>query len=398
MLRSLYSGISGLRANQTMMDVVGNNIANVNTTGFKASNTVFQDTLSQLIQGSSAPTNTRGGTNPAQIGLGVRVAAITTNFNPGAAQSTGRSSDVMIQGDGFFVEKLNGQNVYTRNGALNFDALGRLVGPDGGMVQGWMADVNGAINTNAQIGNLSIPIASTLAPERTDSVKLAGNLPADGTLTSPVQTSLDVYDDQGKVSTLNASFTRQAAAPPSTDTVWDFTLSKPGFSVTGTVTFDSTGTLTAASPSVIDGATVDLSQLTGYAGLNTLGVDSANGSAAGTLQGFSIGSDGVMTGTFSNGLTKSLGQLAVATFANPAGLSKAGASGYVASTNSGRVQIGTAGSGARGALAGGALEMSNVDLAAEFTNLIVAQRGFQANSRIISAGDEILQDLVNIKR
>src|SRR3954469_12974184 len=159
MLRSLYSGISGLRANQTMMDVVGNNIANVNTTGFKASNTVFQDTLSQLIQGSSAPSNFRGGTNPAQIGLGVRVAAITTNFNPGAAQSTGRSADVMIQGDGFFVEKLNGQNVYTRNGALNFDALGRLVGPDGGIVQGWMADSNGTINVNAQIGALSIPIS-----------------------------------------------------------------------------------------------------------------------------------------------------------------------------------------------------------------------------------------------
>jgi len=130
MLRSLYSGISGLRANQTMMDVVGNNIANVNTTGFKASNTVFQDTLSQLVQGASAPSAGRGGTNPSQIGLGVRVAAITTNFNPGAAQSTGRGADLMIQGDGFFVERLNGQNVYTRNGALGFDANGRLVGPD----------------------------------------------------------------------------------------------------------------------------------------------------------------------------------------------------------------------------------------------------------------------------
>jgi flagellar hook protein FlgE len=392
MLRSLYSGISGLRANQTMMDVVGNNIANVNTTGFKASNTVFQDTLSQLIQGSSAPSSFRGGTNPAQIGLGVRVAAITTNFNPGAAQSTGRSADVMIQGDGFFVEKLNGQNVYTRNGALNFDALGRLVGPDGGIVQGWMADSNGNINVNAQIGALSIPISSTIAPQATDAVKLSGNLPADGTLTTAPQTSIDVYDVQGKARTLNASFTRTSP------TTWDVSLTDGTTTTTGTLSFSSDGTTPTPSTMTLGGIDVDLSGLTGYSGLSTLGVESANGASAGTLQGFSIGSDGVMTGTFSNGQTKSLGQIAVATFANPAGLSKAGASGYVASTNSGLVQIGTAGSGSRGALAGGALEMSNVDLAAEFTNLIVAQRGFQANSRIISAGDEILQDLVNIMR
>ncbi len=392
MLRSLYSGISGLRANQTMMDVVGNNIANVNTTGFKASNTVFQDTLSQLIQGSGAPSNFRGGTNPAQIGLGVRVAAITTNFNPGAAQSTGRSADVMIQGDGFFVEKLNGQNVYTRNGALNFDAQGRLVGPDGGIVQGWMADANGAINVNAQIANLSIPISSTIAPQATDSVVLTGNLPADGTLSTAPQTSIDVYDQQGNARTMNASFTRTSS------TTWDVSLTDGITSTTGTLTFAADGTTPSPTSLTLGGITVDLGKLTGYSGLSTLGVGSANGSTAGTLQGFSIGSDGVMTGTFSNGQTKSLGQIAVATFANPAGLSKAGASGYVASTNSGLVQIGTAGSGSRGALAGGALEMSNVDLAAEFTNLIVAQRGFQANSRIISAGDEILQDLVNIKR
>jgi flagellar hook protein FlgE len=391
MLRSLYSGISGLRANQTMMDVVGNNIANVNTTGFKASNTVFQDTLSQLIQGSSAPSAYRGGTNPAQIGLGVRVAAITTNFNPGAAQSTGRASDVMIQGDGFFVEKLNGQNVYTRNGSLNFDAEGRLVGPDGGIVQGWMADVNGNINTNAQVGNLSIPIASTIAPEATDLVQLSGNLPADGTLTTAPQTSIDVYDVQGKARTMNASFTRTSA------TSWDVTITDGTTTSTGTLAFNADGTTPTPTTMSLGGITVDLSQLTGYSGLSTLGVASANGSAAGTLQGFAVGSDGVMTGTFSNGQTKSLGQIALATFANPAGLTKAGASGYVASTNSGLVQIGTAGSGSRGALAGGALEMSNVDLASEFTNLIVAQRGFQANSRIISAGDEILQDLVNIK-
>ncbi|MGN6612907.1 MAG: flagellar hook protein FlgE [Angustibacter sp.] len=395
MLRSLYSGISGLRANQTMMDVVGNNIANVNTAGFKTSNTVFQDTLSQLVQGASAPTGARGGTNPAQIGLGVRVAAITTNFNPGAAQSTGRSSDVMIQGDGFFVERSGNQQLFTRNGALSFDATGRLVGPDGGIVQGWMADAAGAINTNGPVGDLSIPLASTLAPQATSTVKLSGNLPADGAITSP-QTSVDVYDAQGVARTLQVSFNRTS------NITWDVTLSDGTTTTTGALTFGGSGSapmpgnMTFTSPA--GNVDVDLSQLTGYSGLSTLAVQSADGSAAGTLQGFAIGSDGVMTGTFSNGLTRPLGQLAVATVTNPAGLSKAGSSAYTASPNSGTVQFGTAGTGSRGALAGGALEMSNVDLAAEFTNLIVAQRGFQANSRIITAGDEILQDLVNIKR
>jgi flagellar hook protein FlgE len=394
MLRSLYSGISGLRANQTMMDVVGNNIANVNTAGFKTSNTVFQDTLSQLVQGASAPTGARGGTNPAQIGLGVRVAAITTNFNPGAAQTTGRSSDVMIQGDGFFVERSGNQQLFTRNGALGFDATGRLVGPDGGIVQGWTADATGAINTNGPVGDLSIPLASTLAPQATTTVKLSGNLPADGAITSP-QTSVDVYDAQGVATTLQASFQRVAGST----TDWQVTLSD-GTTTVGpnTLSFGGAGAAPSPASMAFGAVTVDLSQLTGYSGLSTLAVQSADGSAAGTLQGFAIGSDGVMTGTFSNGLTRPLGQLAVATVTNPAGLSKAGNSAYIASPNSGTVQFGTAGTGSRGALAGGALEMSNVDLAAEFTNLIVAQRGFQANSRIITAGDEILQDLVNIKR
>jgi flagellar hook protein FlgE len=395
MLRSLYSGISGLRANQTMMDVVGNNIANVNTTGFKASNTVFQDTLSQLVQGSSTPTATRGGTNPSQIGLGVRVAAITTNFNAGAAQSTGRGADVMIQGDGFFVEKLNGQNVYTRNGALGFDATGRLVGPDGGILQGWMADVNGNININGATGNLSIPIASTIAPQATTTVTLSGNLPADGTASTP-QTSVDVYDAQGKARTLNVSYSRVSA------TSWNVTITDattpPTAPVTGVLNFNPDGSTPNPTSMTVNGIAVDMAQLTGYSGLSTLSVSKADGAEAGTLQGFQIGGDGILTGTFSNGQTKALGQLALATFANPNGLMKAGGSGYLASSNSGLVQIGTAGSGSRGALAVGALEMSNVDLAAEFTNLIVAQRGFQANSRIITAGDEILQDLVNIKR
>jgi flagellar hook protein FlgE len=160
MLRSLFSAISGLQAHQTKMDTVGNNIANVNTVGYKSSTTVFEDTLSQVLRNGSAPTGTAGGTNPAQVGLGVKVAEITTNFSQGSTQSTGRSSDFMINGDGFFVTKSGNQQLYTRAGSFDFDGTGRLVTPDGSLLQGWMA-TNGSVNTNGPIGDLSVPFGQS---------------------------------------------------------------------------------------------------------------------------------------------------------------------------------------------------------------------------------------------
>ena len=169
MLRSLYSGISGLRAHQTMLDVTGNNIANVNTAGFKASSTQFQDTLSQMTQGASGPQAETGGSNPAQIGLGVRVAGVSTNFAQGSSQSTGRATDMMISGDGFFVTSKGGQQLFTRAGAFSLDAAGQLVSPDGGILQGWTA-VNGVVNTGGPIGDLALnaeqPGARSCPPTR----------------------------------------------------------------------------------------------------------------------------------------------------------------------------------------------------------------------------------------
>ncbi|MGN0147243.1 MAG: flagellar hook-basal body complex protein, partial [Arthrobacter koreensis] len=156
MLRSLYSGISGLRSHQTMLDVTGNNIANVNTTGYKATAVQFQDTLSQLTQGATAPGANNGGGNPAQVGLGVLVSGITTNFTQGSAQSTGRATDMMISGDGYFVTKQGTQTTYTRAGAFDLDAEGRLVTTDGKIVQGWTG-VNGVINTGGAVGNVQLP-------------------------------------------------------------------------------------------------------------------------------------------------------------------------------------------------------------------------------------------------
>ena len=210
MLRSLFSGISGLRAHQTMMDVTGNNIANVNTAGFKASATVFEDTLSQMLKAAGAPQGSSGGTNPAQVGLGVRMAAINTNFSQGAAQNTGRNTDLMINGDGFFVVRAAGEDVFTRSGAFSFDANGKMASPDGGVVQGWTA-VNGVVDTNATPGDITLPIGTLLQPTATQNVVVGGNPPADTTSATPLVTSIVTYDAQGNKQTATVQFDKVSA-------------------------------------------------------------------------------------------------------------------------------------------------------------------------------------------
>jgi flagellar hook protein FlgE len=397
MLRSLFSGVSGLRAHQTMMDVVGNNIANVNTVGFKASQTVFQDTLSQMLQGAGAPTGANGGTNPAQVGLGVRLAGISTNYTQGATQSTGRGTDLMIQGDGFFVISQGGEQLYTRAGAFDFDALGRLVTPTGGIVQGWSA-VNGVVNTNAAVGDIRLQISEVLAPAVTKNVTVGGNLPADAAAGTSIVTSITAYDAQGKAVDLTLKYDFDG-------TNWTLNMSDdatPPNTATQTLAFDPATFKATGGPiaATLGGLTFDLdiSGLSNYGGSNTVAALNQDGYGMGSLASFSIGPDGTLMGVFTNGLKQPLGRIALASFDNPPGLEKAGGSLYRASVNSGNPSIGTATSGGRGMISGGSLEMSNVDLAQEFTNLIIAQRGFQANSRVITSSDEILQDLVNLKR
>jgi len=401
MLRSLFSGISGLKAHQTMLDVAGNNIANVNTTGFKSSQTQFQDTLSQLVSSPSAAQGGVGGTNPAQIGLGVRVAGITTNFAQGAAQLTNRSTDMMISGDGFFTIRSGTDQLYTRAGSFNFDSAGQLVTADGGLVQGWTA-TNGAVNANGPLTDLKLPIGTLMGARATDTATYTGNLPSDATaaaagppatVATVITKDIDVFDSLGVAQNLSLTFTRTGAG-------WDVSATRGGAApVPTSLTFDaSTGALATGSPLVVGGVTVNLSALTGFAGVTTVAAATQNGQEAGNLQSFSLGSDGVLTGSFSNGLKQAIGQLAIASFTNPTGLEKAGDSTYKTSVNSGAAQVGTAGTAGRGTLAGGALEMSNVDLSAEFTNLIIAQRGFQANARVITTSDQLLEELVNLKR
>ncbi|GAB2742987.1 flagellar hook protein FlgE [Sinomonas soli] len=391
MLRSLYSGISGLRAHQTMLDVTGNNIANVNTTGFKGSSTQFEDTLSQLTQGASGPQPATGGTNPAQIGLGVKVAAVTTNFTQGSAQTTGKATDMMIAGDGFFITSRGGQQLYTRAGSFGFDAGGRLVGPDGGILQGWTANAAGVVNTGSPIGDVTLSPTATIPAVATSQVGVDGNLPSDAAAGTSLERDIKVFDANGTARNLALTFTKTAGG-------WDVAAADAdGATGAGTLAFAG-GKQTAGGTLAVGGITVDLGPVTGYAGMTTVAATSQNGSSAGTLEAFTLGSDGSLIGSFSNGLKQTVGRIALAKFTNPSGLEKAGDSSYTVTANSGTAQIGQAGDPGFGTLAGGALEMSNVDLSQEFTNLIVAQRGFQANARIITTSDQVLQELVDLKR
>ena len=427
MLRSMFSGVSGLRSHQTMMDVIGNNIANVNTVGYKSSSTVFQDLLSQTLRGAGAPTDGaagNGGTNPASVGLGVRVAGVSTSFTQGAAQLTGRSTDLSIQGDGFFVVRQQGQQLFTRAGSLSFDAMGRLTTSDGAVLQGWSADATGNINTNAGVRDLTMPLGQAIKPTATSNIGVGGNLPADApvdatgaTAGSKVVSSITVYDDQGTPRDVTFTFVHSAAnewtatatmpdgtgAPVSVGGpaayTWSLTPS-PGWAAPPAMTITPTAAVGEFTGTIaVDfGVATDPDSLAQYSGASTVAALGQDGAALGSLQSFNIGQDGIVTGVFSNGKTRPIGQVALAGFANPVGLEKVGASLYRASVNSGLAAVGTAGNGGRGVLAGSTLEMSNVDLAQEFTNLIVAQRGFQAATRVITASDEILTDLVNMAR
>ena len=390
MLRSLYSGISGLRSHQTMLDVTGNNIANVNTAGFKSSTTQFQDTLSQMTQGAGGPQTGIGGTNPAQVGLGVQVAGISTNFAQGSAQATGKATDLMISGDGFFVTRLGNDTVYTRAGAFDFDADGRLVSADGKIVQGYSA-TNGVVNDGGAVGDIMLPLNGAAPATATTGANVAGNLPSETAVGETLTRDSKVYDAFGTERTLTLSFTRTAGG-------WNVT-GTDGVGAPGSTALTFTdGAQNGAGSLTVGGITVDLSKVTGFAALNTVAVTDQNGREAGTLKGFSLSKDGTLVGQFSNGESLAVGRIALATFANPGGLEKSGSSGYRATANSGNAALGVPGSPGVGSLASGTLEMSNVDLSQEFTNLIVAQRGFQANARIITTSDEVLQELTNLKR
>ncbi|WP_337063040.1 flagellar hook protein FlgE [Kineococcus sp. G2] len=427
----MFSGVSGLRSHQTMMDVVGNNIANVNTTAYKSSNVAFADTMSQLTKAAGAPQGGIGGTNPSQVGLGVRVNAIQQNFTQGSAQSTGKATDLMLNGDGMFVVNRAEGSFYTRAGNFTLDQEGRLVTPDGSYVQGWRPNADGVIPTSGPTETLLVPADEVMPAVASTEFDMVGNLDKSGAPIGvagggykipDVTTSFDVFDGQGartrvtvrfeNTGTLTAAATAEEAKRVSKDT-WKITYSWDGGTADGgTIAFsatdgkyDTTANAVPATgvktPVVLNGTSVlpNFGAMTGLVGngISNISAD-ADGSTIGSLQSFAFGTDGTLTGTYSNGLKRDLGLVAIATFNNYEGLEKVGGSMYAVTVNSGNPNVGVPGAAGRGSLGAGQLEMSNVDLSAEFTNLILAQRGFQANSRIISTSDDILQELVNLKR
>lgn len=408
MMRSLFAGVSGLKNHQTRMDVIGNNIANVNTVAFKASRVTFEDILSQTIEGARSPqTGGAGGVNPKQVGLGVRIGSIDTLFTQGGLQTTDNPTDFAIQGDGFFIVSDGRQVYYTRDGAFKLSADGGLVNSGGLRVQGWLADANGVIDTTKALQDIYIPLGTQMKPKATGNITFEGNLDANAADGTTWVTSAQVYDSLGNVHTLTVTFTKNGV------NTWDWTATLDGNAPTsggsGTVGFDATGLVTSGGTgnATFDltgiGAeslnlTIDFSALTQFGGNPSAYISYQDGYEAGSLDMVTTDSNGVITGIFTNGQSKPLAQIALATFPNPQGLLKQGGNLYQISNNSGLPSIGPANSGGRGSIAVGALEMSNVDLAQEFTNMIVTQRGFQANSRVITTSDEMLQDLINIKR
>ncbi len=463
MMRSLWSGVSGLTNHQTRMDVLGNNIANVNTTGFKKGRVTFQDMLSQTLSGAAKPTDEVGGVNPQQVGLGMMVSTIDTIHIQGALQSTGVMTDVALQGNGFFVLNQGDKTYFTRNGAFSLDENGKLVNPANGQrVQGWMAQtVNGVtmVNNSASTEDLIIPVGSKDPARATTAVQFACNLDKrtieipEGAAPETViqgtwQTSFDVFDTFGRAHKLQANFSKVTGSPnrwqvqvqvdPAAErsTNTSVQVSRQGAAANAAnaffVDFDNLGSLLgvsdAAGNAVNAGGlqvnisydvpdttvpanlqrqtfTMNLGQVGAYKDAVTQFAESSStkaikqdGYSMGYLESFKIDQAGGITGVYSNGSNRVIGQLALASFTNPGGLEKAGENVYMKSNNSGEPNIGPSGIAGKGKVIAGTLEMSNVDLAEQFVDMIVTQRGFQANSRTITTTDQMLQELLTLKR
>ncbi len=457
MMRSLFSGVSGLRNHQIRMDVIGNNIANVNTHGFKTERVTFKDMISQNISGAARPQENVGGINPKQIGLGMTIGGIDKIMTQGSLQTTGKNTDLAISGEGFFVVRDGLKEYYTRAGAFSIDRDGFYVDPSNGLrVQGWMARENATgervINTTGSLESIRIPIAQKQSAQATSRVYYESNLnqaveivPADATpeeitsfLTGLPATrrghvsTINVYDAQGNTRELRLEFykigennwrvqvnlddatnvTAGAGQNQGATNTFEISFAPDGRIASITdginvlaadqlevqVNFNIAGNPALQSIVLDLGTAGNLNGITQYASSFSTRAREQDGYNMGYLESFLIDNSGSIVGTFTNGVKESLAQIAIANFINPAGLTKEGETKFSYSINSGNPQIGMAGDSGRGTINAGLLEMSNVDLADQFTDMIITQRGFQANSKTIMTSDQMLQELINLKR
>ena len=426
---SFSAGLSGLNANATYLSVIGNNLANINTIGFKSSSVTFMDLVSQTVGGSSG--------NPMQVGLGVVTGSISPVFSQGSIENTREPTNVAIQGDGLFVVRGPEGQAYMRAGAFTFDDNGALVSPDGSFVQGYTgADpVTGAIVTTGQPTDIVIPPGVLRAPTATTEFRALTNLDSGAVAGDQFTTSVQIYDALGAPHVATVTYTKDAAAG-----AWTYGVTVPGAEITGgtpgtpfpiaggTLQFSPLGKLSAitatapatgggtppadigfTTPTWTNGAgatalnwdVVDANGVVALTGFDSPSATSSitqNGSEPGMVNNISIGDDGSIVATFGAGQTVTVGKLALASFNNPKGLLKLGSNRYGESQAAGIPNIGLAGTGGRGTLIGSALEQSNVDIAQEFTQMILAQRGYQANSKTITVSDELLVETLNLKR
>lgn len=417
-LRSLSAGVTGLRNHTLMMDVIGNNVANINTIGFKASRITFGEMFAQTLRGASAGSATSGGTNPLQVGLGASVLSVDMLFKQGGIEMTGLDKDLAISGDGFFVVNKQGKNYYTRIGSFQTDKSGYLV-QNGAVLQGKMADQFGNILSGTNLENLRIDSDRKSPAKATTLAEFSGNLQSSVAVGTTTDSTATIYDSQGNPLNLSIRFTKTG------ENAWSWSANvddPPGVTIpsggSGTLTFNNNGSLNtmtynggATALKVTTGlGTQDLSVNLGFGktgefrgitqndGSMAVSNRSQDGFAAGVLSKWDIDQNGFINATFTNGQTVKLGQVMLAEFNNPSGLSRNGDGLFDVSANSGVPSVVTTGEGARSSIISGALEQSNVDLPEEFTKMIVAQRGFQSNARVITTSDEILNEVVNLKR
>lgn len=417
---AFYSSLSGLSTNANALNVIGNNLSNINTVGFKGSSTTFRDIFSTSLTGTA----TQGNGNPIQFGLGVQVNSVSQDFSQSSFQSTGNALDMAIQGNGFFtLQTVDGRQVFSRAGNFTRNNDGYLVASDGSNVMGWNRDpVTGVVNTSATLAPIRIDAGTTASAFATQNIRLGINLNSAGAIGDTLTTPVQAYDSQGNPQNIIVTYTKTGS------NTWNYaaSVSAPatiGAGATGTLVFSTSGNLltingnppTSANNPVFSGinwgngttvqnVTWDVvnpdnsPNVTQFSGSSSTTSTFQDGYGAGTLRDLSVDQNGVISGTFTNGQVISLAQVALSTFNNVNGLVQTGNNHWGQTLSSGSPTIGLANQGGRGGVLGSNLELSNVDMAGEFTKLILSQRGYQANSRLVTTTDQLLQETLNLKQ
>jgi flagellar hook protein FlgE len=404
--------LSGLQANSVALNTIGNNLANLNTTAFKGQTTAFEDLFYQQIGQS-------GSGDAIQLGAGTKVSGTSTNFTEGTIlpDSNSNSADMALAGNGFFVVQQGGVQSLTRAGNFQLSSSGNLITQDGQQVMGYAA-VNGVVNQNSSLTPITIPVGLNEGAQATQNFSVTTNLNSNATVGTSFSTPVQIFDSLGQSHQATVSYTKTAT------NTWSYSVALAAGDATGvpsnntgTLTFDTSGNLVSPAgsvnnitfPTLADGASDlsfnwNLNNSSGKPTISQLAAASSNtansqdGFTSGVYQSFVVDSSGVITAQFSNGRTSTIGQLAVATVANTAGLTASGGNNFNTTAASGLATVGVAGAGGRGTLDDGALEQSNVNISTEFSNLIVAQRAFEANSKTVTTFDTISQDVLSMVR